>query len=219
MSVPHLLIVGADKGGVGKTTVSRTLMDYYQARGISVRAFDTEYPIGVLHRFHTDKTEIVNLEESSDQMKVFDGLDKAHVTLVDIRAGLLSKTLDKLLYLGFLDGVREGTLRASVVHVIGSNKASFDEIEVTANAVQGASHHVLLNHTNKSKFDGLPPSVKAPIVVPLLDELAASTVDMLGVSFGAFVKDTAQSRTLRGYVNAWLKQVFTEYDTKTLNAV
>jgi hypothetical protein len=35
---------GADKGGVGKTTIARTLVDYYQSHGISLRAFDTEYP-------------------------------------------------------------------------------------------------------------------------------------------------------------------------------
>ena len=43
---PTLIIVGADKGGVGKTTVSRTLLDYFSARNVQVRAFDTEVPEG-----------------------------------------------------------------------------------------------------------------------------------------------------------------------------
>lgn len=219
MSSPHLILTGADKGGVGKTTVARSLVDYYQSHGLTLRAFDTEHPVGVLQRFHPTKTEIVNLEESDDQMKVFDGLHLAQVTLIDIRAGLLSRTLEKLSFLGFFDGVRDGSLRISVVHVIGSNKASFDEIEATAAAVQGARHHVLLNHTNKSKFQGLPASVKDPIIVPLLDELAASTVDLEGVGFAQFVGDQKYSRTLRGYVNAWLKPVWREYDRKQLNAL
>lgn len=220
MSSPHVVIVGADKGGVGKTTIARTLVDYYQSHGISLRAFDTEHPVGVLQRFHPDKTTIVNLEESDDQMKVFDGLHQAQVTLIDIRAGLLSRTLRSLSLLGFLDGVRDGSLRISVVHVIGSNKASFDEIEATAAAINGAKHHILLNHTNKSKFIGLPNSVKEPIMVGLLDELAASTVDMKGMGFEAFLADHAgQSRTLRGYVNAWLKPTFRAYDIVGLNAL
>ena len=219
MSSPHLVVVGADKGGVGKTTISRTLMDYFQSHGITTRAFDTEYPVGVLQRFHPSRTEVVNLEESDDQMKVFDGLHKSQVTMIDIRAGLLSKTLNKLNVLGFFDGLRDDSLRISVVHVIGSNKASFDEIEVTRAALQGANHHVLLNHTNKSKFDGLPASVKDPITIGLLDELAASTVDMKGSGFSAYGGDANESRTLRGYVNAWLKGAFTEYDRKTLNAL
>jgi|SRR5579871_510600 len=219
MSSPHIVVCGADKGGVGKTTIARALVDYYQSHGISLRAFDTEYPVGVLQRFHPTKTTIVNMDDTDDQMKIFDGLNQAQVTLIDIRAGLLSKTLFNLNMLGFFDGVRDGSLRISVVHVIGSNKASFDEIEVTAAAVQGAKHHILLNHTNRSKFEGLPTTVKDPIEVPLLDEKAASTVDLAGVGFSAFYADHGNSLTLRGYVNAWLKPVWREFDRKALNAL
>jgi hypothetical protein len=216
---PHVVIVGADKGGVGKTTVSRTLMDYFQTHGISVRARDTEHPQGVLHRFHPDRTKIVNLEESDDQVEVFDNLRDAQVTLIDIRAGLLSKTLATLSEIGFLAGVKEGRLRISVIHVIGSNKASFDEIEATATAVGGAKHFVVLNHTNKSKFMGLPASVKEPILVPMLNELAADTVDRLGVGFEAYGADKTQSSVLTGYVRAWQGRVFAEYDRRALNAL
>ena len=31
MAKPVVIVVGADKGGVGKTTVSRTLLDYFSA--------------------------------------------------------------------------------------------------------------------------------------------------------------------------------------------
>jgi hypothetical protein len=31
MAKPALILVGADKGGVGKTTVARTLLDYFTA--------------------------------------------------------------------------------------------------------------------------------------------------------------------------------------------
>lgn len=134
-------------------------MDYYAGHGIKVRAFDSECPEGVLHRFHPDKTRIVDLTDSDDQVVVFDGLHTAPVTLIDIRAGLLSKTLADLSEIGFLEGVADGKLGITVVHVMGSNKASFDEIASTAKLVESAKHHIVLNHTNKSKFIGLPPSV------------------------------------------------------------
>lgn len=216
---PHVTIIGADKGGVGKTTIARTLMDYYRAHGIAVRAFDTEHPQGVLQRFHPDKTEIVDLTGSDDQMKVFDHLRDAQVTLIDIRAGILSKTLSTLSEIGFLDGVKEGRLRISVIHVIGSNRASFDEIAATAAAVEGARHHVLLNHINGSKFIGLPPLATTPIEISQLNELAADTVDRLGVGFQSYVSDIAQSETLRGYVRAWMGKTFRAYDAAGLNAL
>ena len=43
---PTLILVGADKGGVGKTTISRSLMDYFSRKNILTRAFDTENPEG-----------------------------------------------------------------------------------------------------------------------------------------------------------------------------
>src|SRR3954454_3525577 len=52
MTTPALIVVGADKGGVGKTSLSRVLIDYLQTQGIAVRAFDAEFPRGTLKRFH-----------------------------------------------------------------------------------------------------------------------------------------------------------------------
>ena len=52
---PTVILVGADKGGVGKTTVARTLLDYLAANKLAARAFDTETPKGTLHRFHPEQ--------------------------------------------------------------------------------------------------------------------------------------------------------------------
>jgi hypothetical protein len=132
MAKPQVVIVGADKGGVGKTTVSRILLDFYEDRGVRTRAFDTETPVGVLKRFHPAVTEIVDLTHTDGQVAVFDNLHVAPVTLIDIRAGLLSPSLKLLGELGFLSMSREGKLDVKVLHVIGSTVASFNEIAATA---------------------------------------------------------------------------------------
>jgi 2-phosphoglycerate kinase len=41
MGQPTVILIGADKGGVGKTTVARTLLDYLTTQEIPTRAFDT----------------------------------------------------------------------------------------------------------------------------------------------------------------------------------
>ena len=61
MPKPTVILVGADKGGVGKTTVARTLLDYLTAEKLPARAFDTEFPKGTLKRFHPDVTEVVDV--------------------------------------------------------------------------------------------------------------------------------------------------------------
>src|SRR6185312_569352 len=105
MTKPSVIVVGADKGGVGKTTVSRTLLDYFTAHHVPTRAFDSESPKGTLKRFHPDVTEVVDVTSVPDQMKIFDTLsnDDSKVTVIDVRAGLLSPTLRALRDIGFLD--------------------------------------------------------------------------------------------------------------------
>ena len=39
MAKPTVVVVGADKGGVGKTTVARTVLDYFTAHHVPARAF------------------------------------------------------------------------------------------------------------------------------------------------------------------------------------
>jgi hypothetical protein len=99
---------------------------------------------GTFARFF-DGVTVVNLAESDDQMKVFDGLHEAQVTLLDLLAGSMSSTLEMLRTLGFFNGIASGLLRLSAIHVIGSNKASFEEIEAVRAAVDGADYHTVLN--------------------------------------------------------------------------
>jgi MinD-like ATPase involved in chromosome partitioning or flagellar assembly len=81
MAKPAVIIVGADKGGVGKTTVARTLLDYFIAQQIPTRAFDTEAPRGTLKRFHPELAEVVDMTLVADQMKIFDTLNSSEAAV------------------------------------------------------------------------------------------------------------------------------------------
>ena len=61
MTKPAVVLIGADKGGVGKTTVARTLLDYFAERRVRARAFDTEVPKGTLKRFYPDLVDVVDI--------------------------------------------------------------------------------------------------------------------------------------------------------------
>jgi hypothetical protein len=217
---PLVVIVGADKGGVGKTTTTIALIDYFKAQGVTFRAFDTEAPQGVLKRFFPDNTEVVDLTRSDGQMRVFDTLKTAQVTIIDVRAGLLSPTLRTLAEIGFLNGVREGRLKITVLHVLGSTQASFAEIKATAALVEGAKHYIVVNHANDASFMGLSDEMKKAadgvIDIPKLNELAAEYVDTAGVSFDGFIGDESNSAVMRGYAKAWLAKAFKQFDAANL---
>src|SRR5262245_12721334 len=147
MAKPAVVVVGADKGGVGKTTVSRTLLDYFSAHNVPTRAFDTEAPRGTLKRFHPDITDVVDVTSVSDQMLIFDtiGTADAKVTVIDVRAGLLSPTLRALRDIGFLDAAKKGQLTFAVFHILGPSIASLDEIAETSGFDTDASHFMIKN--------------------------------------------------------------------------
>src|SRR5262244_1524432 len=111
MTKPAVVLIGGDKGGVGKTTVARTLLDYFVRQQLRVRAFDTEVPRGTLKRFHPDVTDVVDINLVPDQMRIFDTVNStdATVSLIDVRAGLLSPTLSALRNIGFIEAAKKAT--------------------------------------------------------------------------------------------------------------
>ncbi len=228
---PAVLIIGADKGGVGKTTIARTVIDYLGARNMPVRAFDSEYPRGTLKRFHPAPTEIVDITSTADQIKILDTLNASDIkiSIIDIRAGLLSTTLKAFEDVGFFDAVRAGEFSFGLFHVLGPSVASLDEIDDVMPYCANGTYFALKNFINETSFFEWDPVINqsyfkktkeaVEITIPKLTEMAYEQVELSGVPFSTFVANkTAQgqpgnySLVLRGYVRTWLRHVFSEYD-------
>ena len=218
------------KGGVGKTTVSRTVLDYFSANNVPTRAFDTEAPRGTLKRFHPDITEIVDMTTTSDQMKIFDTLNAgASVTVIDVRAGLMSPALASLRDIGFLDAAKSGQITFAVFHILGPSIASLDEIAETSSFMSGARYFLVKNFINDTQFFQWDQATynsyfhrikdATDLVIPKLNEMAYEQVEVASVPFLKFVAnkgisdDAANySFVLRGYVRHWLANVWAEFD-------
>jgi hypothetical protein len=228
---PAVIVVGADKGGVGKTTVSRTLLDYFSANNVPTRAFDTESPRGTLRRFHPDITEIVDMTATADQMKIFDTLNAVSpsVTVIDVRAGLLSRALASLRDIGFLDAAKSGQITFAVFHILGPSIASLDEIAETAGFMTGAKYFLVKNFINDTQFFQWDQATynsyfhrikdATDLTIPKLNEMAYEQVEIASVPFLKFVANKGvhdeaanYSFVLRGYVRHWLANVWSEFD-------
>ena len=227
---PVLILVGADKGGVGKTTVSRILLDYFARKNILTRAFDTENPRGSLKRFYPSSTEIIDLENVAHQMKVLDTLETANVpvTLVDLKAGGLSYALDVFERIGVLDAARSGMFTMGLFHIVGPSIASLDEIGEIAKYLAGVDYIVARNFINETNFfewdqtthrkyfSQIPKAQE--IDIPKLNEMAYEQVDVAGVTFKDFIDNrTAEGQpgkfsfVLRGYVKKWCSEIDEEF--------
>jgi hypothetical protein len=238
MTKPAVVLIGADKGGVGKTMVARTLLDYFADRQVRARAFDTEVPKGTLKRFHPDMTDIVDINQVPDQMRIFDTVNSvdASVTLIDVRAGLLSPTLQALRNIGFIEAAKKGHVTFVVFHILGPSIASLDEIVETASYLGDGKYFMVKNFINNTHFfewddathaayfKRLPDAVE--MTVPKLPEMAAEQVDLASVPFATFIANKKKSGepasysfVLRGYVRHWLDTVWAEYDRVSLTDI
>jgi hypothetical protein len=229
---PAVIIVGADKGGVGKTTVARTMLDYFAGKNVLTRAFDTESPRGTLKRFHPRVTEVVDITQVADQMKILDTLESSEVkvSIIDVRAGQLSRTLQAMTDVGFFDAVSEGEFKFALFHVLGPSVASLNEIEDMLPYTENGEYFVVKNHINDTNFFEwdketydryFKRSKKSAIEinVPKLNEMAYEQVEIAGVPFSTFGKNknaknqnADYSLVLRGYVRTWQKSVSGQYD-------
>jgi hypothetical protein len=228
---PIVILVGADKGGVGKTTLARTLLDYLAARNTPARAFDSEFPRGALKRFHPKITQIIDLETAADQIKVIDTLSTTDVkvSVIDVRAGLLSDTLKTFTQVGFFDLVGAGEFNFILFHVIGPSIASLEEISEIRPYTDGRDYLLVKNFINETSFFEWNPDLRRnyydlakdtiEVTIPKLNEMAFEQAELAGVPFSAFIANKAadgqtasNSLVLRGYVRTWMNQITSEYD-------
>jgi hypothetical protein len=157
------------------------------------------------------------------------GSADAKVTVIDVRAGLLSSTLQALSDIGFIESAKKGQITFAVFHILGPSIASLDEIAETSRFVGDASYFLVKNHINDTSFFEWDPSTynsyfkkikgAEEITIPKLNEMACEQVELASVPYVTFVankgpKDAAAnySFVLRGYVRHWLGNVWGEYD-------
>ncbi len=235
MSAPSAIIVGANKGGVGKTTVARALIDYFTMLNFNVRAFDTQSPAGNLKRFYPEITEIIDIANTRDQCRLVESVNTPGcLTIVDLRAGSFIETLDFFRDVGLLDASASGEVKLLVLHLIGTSVASLSEVEDTAPFQGRCNFRIVKNFVNDSNFFKENPrfsksfltdeATTKEILVPRLDSLAYETVELAGLPFSSFVLDKSskddkrpRSFVLRGYVKTWLERVWDNFESAGLN--
>ena len=148
--VPTIVLVGADKGGVGKTTTARALADWLRA--LKPRLIDTQVPAGDFRGFYP-QAEILDLASTTAQMEIFD--TPAALTIVNIGAGLLGRTIATLDKVGILKDVRAGTMRLVLLYLLGPSVASLSEVVEANRTISGKLDLFFVrNHINATEYYG-----------------------------------------------------------------
>jgi hypothetical protein len=228
---PTLVLIGAQKGGVGKTTVARLLLHWLDENRRAHVAFDTEVPLGSLIRFYEDRTELLDINEVPAQMRIFDAVfadESGSVFVVDLRAGHLYAMLDLLSDLRILRDAQEGAFNIVFLHIMGGSPESIREVGETVDRFSGAKHIIVTNPANGADLSDWEASeVRSnferdggvEINIPALNRQAYSEIDRTGATFAQFIAnklknggDANFSYVLRGYSRNWLFKAMAEID-------
>ena len=138
-------------------------------------------------------------------MKIFDTLNSAEaaVTLIDVRAGLMSPTLKALRDIGFIDAAKKGQITFAVFHILGPTIASLDEITETAAYLGDARYFMVKNFINNTHFFEWDEATHASyfkqikdaveLVIPKLNEMATEQLELASVPYLTFIANKKQS--------------------------
>lgn len=213
--IPVLAMAAGNKGGVGKTMFTRNFLEYPQIKNLNPRLYDTEDNAHNLKRYYP-QAEMIDITAVNDQMKLFDNLQG--LTVVDIKAGLLTPVLKSMRELGLL---HRTDYKLVLLHVIGGSISSLEEIaETSAQLDENAVHMLVKNFISDSQFFEFDNLVKSKyygllditdvITMGHLPGRAQEDLDLSGLTIQNYINDPKYSKTLRGYVNFWMQNTHNE---------
>jgi len=157
----HIHFIGGEKGGVGKSLVSRVLAQYFIDWNIPFRGFDTDKSHGALLRFYGDFSAPIVL----DQHDALDPLieraleDPQRRILVDLAAQTQQSLAAWIEDSGVLDFAAEHNMTLTWWHVMDTGRDSVDLLRKWLDQFGGRLKLVLvLNEVRGERFDILDAS-------------------------------------------------------------
>ena len=228
MNQVHL--IGGEKGGVGKSVMSRVFAQYCIDRGIPFQGFDSDRSHGSFSRFYEGFTQHVALEDfqSLDQLAelVLDG-DKNLQAIVDLAAQSSTSLRLWMEDTGVLELFNESGVAVNCWHILDDGKDSLEMLGRLLDEFKTDSRYVVvLNYGRGARFDAFHASalkiraleLGARIVeLPKLHEGTMRQVDHSNSSFWAAINASENGSQLLGIldrqrVKMWLRKVYAELD-------
>lgn len=222
-----IILVGGDKGGVGKSTVARAIADYFFAKGISFSGFDGDDTNPTFLRF-VEGSGRIHTKSVKGFEPLINGLESdATHQLVDLGAGtsiMLSQFCDQT---GFLDLAKEYGARILIVFVLAPSADSINLLKTLAEQYGDRVTYIIARSNSTSGTWDLWESSKArkrlldelkavEITIPMLDAESFSLVDRYSLRWASAVSDKRLPLACRSYIHRWLAKVSTEFEKAKL---
>lgn len=220
-------LVGGEKGGVGKSLMSRVLAQYFIDHEVSFLGFDSDRSHGALLRFYADYAApvVIDRYESLDLLVEAGAADPERRVLVDLAAQTQAALMRWMEDSGLLELAPELGLRLRYWHVMDTGRDSVDLLHALLDRLGGKLDIVLvLNELRGDDFSILEQSGQKQRALELgarlmrlrhLHDAAMTKIDAASSSFWAATRSGAGSDMgilERQRVKNWLKTAYQEID-------
>lgn len=219
--------IGGEKGGVGKSVVSRALAQYYLDHQIPFMGFDSDRSHGSLLRFYQPFTSPVLMDrfESLDAVVEAAAQDYERRVLIDLAAQTHAPLVYWMEESDLLEVTAEAGIQLDYWHVMDSGKDSSDLLGklldrfgnklryvIVLNEVRGSDFSILEQSGEKEKAQSLNAQF---ITIPRMDESTMTRIDATSSNFWSAVQPNDEILKLglvgRQRVKSWLKKVYGEF--------
>lgn len=225
MSTVHF--IGGEKGGVGKSVVSRLLCQYCIDKGMSFAGVDADASHGALVRYYSEYSQSVDLESFDSADHIMDrALGSERTVLVDLPAQstrLLRRWLESGDVLSF---AQEMGVPLYFWHVTDGGFDSVNELENALDHFAPAMRFVVVKNHGRSvdfsQFDESPvverlKGARALVVdLPLLHAATMYKIDKKGSSFWAAMNSLDEALVLlpmeKQRTKLWLRDAYKAVD-------
>ena len=224
----HIHFIGGEKGGVGKSLVSRILAQYLIDHERPFLGFDTDKSHGALMRFYAGYASpvVVDRYESLDAIVEAAAEDPRRRILVDMAAQTQDALTQWMDDSGLIELSSEMGLGLTYWHVMDSGRDSVDLLKKLLDRFGSRLNYVLVqNHIRGDNFDILELSGEKKRAL----ELHARVINIKRLHEGSMVKIDGHSSSFwsatqsndahalgileRQRVRMWLNNAYSEIDT------
>jgi len=218
--------IGGEKGGVGKSVISRLLAQYYIDRKIPFKVFDADLSHGAMMRYYTDFSEPVDISrfESADRIAEHTA-ESGITTIVDLAAQASRPLGNWINETGLLQFADELGMKLSFWHVMDDGADSLALLQNLFDAYGDKSDYILArNHGRGSDFSHvnaaeLMSRFGAKVIdIPALHAPTMRKIDHISASFWSAANNTNSELgpTLglleRQRVRTWLHKAYNQFD-------
>ncbi|MFK8184492.1 MAG: P-loop NTPase [Phormidesmis sp.] len=215
----RVIWVTGGKGGVGKSTFARGLLDILREAGLNVAAFDGDPTNAQLFRYY-DGVQRIELDTQGEADTLLNDMDagKADIFLVDVAAGGSQTLLDLENDIGLISEVMDMGYRFTVVSVMSRIKDSVNLLKASLEMTSDFDvQHVAVKNLyfgNEDRFSLFKDSKTEArlkegggvvVEMPDLFDDTYELLDKLNLPFRSMLNDESFPRAQRSRINRWLK--------------